>query len=161
EQFAVPEGLAAGREAGAAGWLLQQRIRRVRLQHTGLLVVGVAVDHAVRPAERAGGVHGIQGLVEPRVLPGRHLVHHLRGGRAKRGAWVGSFHGHATARPWRARWLTENVRPRRAGADATASTSKGPGERPIGWPSQAGGVNGVCLMWTVGRATCICTHWTA
>src|SRR2546421_9439793 len=56
KQFAVAEGLASRGEARAPGWLLEQRVRSERLKERGLLIVGVAVDHAVRPAEGSRGV---------------------------------------------------------------------------------------------------------
>src|SRR6202044_99432 len=76
QQFAVAERLAAGREAGPPGRLLEQRVRGVGLQGAGLLVVAVTVQHAVRAAERPGRVDRVQRGVDPRVLPRRHLVHH-------------------------------------------------------------------------------------
>src|SRR2546421_2111964 len=81
KQFAVTEGLASRGEASAPGRLLEQRVRGERLKYRGLLVVAVAVDHAVRPAERSRGVDRIQGGVDPRVLPRRHLVLHAGGHR--------------------------------------------------------------------------------
>src|SRR5207247_6439892 len=56
KQFAVAEGLASRGEAKAPGWLLEQRVRSERLKERGVLVVGNAVDHAVRPA---GGSRGV------------------------------------------------------------------------------------------------------
>src|SRR6266704_4626175 len=65
KQFAVAEGLASGGEARTPGWLLEQRVRGERVKERGLLVVAVAVDHAVRPAEGPRGVDRIQGGVDP------------------------------------------------------------------------------------------------
>ena len=48
EQLMVAEGLATRREAGPRGRLLQQRRGSEGLQQTGLLVVAIAEDHAVR-----------------------------------------------------------------------------------------------------------------
>ena len=92
EQLAVPERLAAAGEAGPPRLLLQQRVRGVRLQESGLLVVAVAVDHAVGAAERAGGVHGVERLVDTGVLARRHLVHHLGRGGGERGVAVVGVH---------------------------------------------------------------------
>src|SRR5690242_4458894 len=80
EQLAVTERLAATRETDPLRRRLQQRVRRVRLEQTGLLVVAVAVDDTVRPTERARGVHRVESLVDPWVLSRRHLVHHLARG---------------------------------------------------------------------------------
>src|SRR6185369_8914892 len=60
EQFAVAEGLAPGRQPGPAGRLLEQRVGGVGLQQPGLLVVAVAVDDAVRAAERARRVYRVE-----------------------------------------------------------------------------------------------------
>src|SRR5713101_8516142 len=60
KQFAVAEGLASRGEARAPGRLLEQRVRGERLKERGLLVVAVAVDHAVYPAEGSRGVDRIQ-----------------------------------------------------------------------------------------------------
>src|SRR2546423_9635036 len=81
KQFAVTEGLASRGEASAPGRLLEQRVRGERLKYRGLLVVAVAVDHAVRPAERSRGVDRIQGGVDPRALPRRPLGLHAGGHR--------------------------------------------------------------------------------
>src|SRR5713101_4264609 len=51
KQFVVTEGLACGGEANAFGRLLEQRVRGERLKERGLLIVAVAVDHAMCPAE--------------------------------------------------------------------------------------------------------------
>ncbi len=48
-----------------------------------MLVVAVAVDHAVHPAKRSRGVHRIQGGVDPWILPRRHLVLHAGGHRGQ------------------------------------------------------------------------------
>src|SRR5579864_1883528 len=74
KQFAVTEGLASRGEARAPGRLLEQRVRGERLKQRCLLIVGVAVYYAVHPAEGSRGVDRIQGSVDPRVLPRRHLV---------------------------------------------------------------------------------------
>src|ERR1700722_18944371 len=89
QQLAVAEPLAAGREAGPPGRLLEQRVCGVGLQGAGLLVVAVAVQHAVRAAERPGRVDRFQRGVDPRILPRRHLVHHRGGLLGQGGVLVG------------------------------------------------------------------------
>src|SRR5437660_10970379 len=51
KQFAVAKGLASRCEANAFGRLLEQRVRGERLKKRGLLVVAVAVDHAMCPTQ--------------------------------------------------------------------------------------------------------------
>src|SRR3546814_7284030 len=62
--------------------LLQQIVSSVSLQQSGLLVIAVAVNHAVRMTERAAGVHGIDRGVDARILARRHAglqaVRHVR-----------------------------------------------------------------------------------
>src|SRR6266566_5305463 len=74
KQFVVTEGLASRGEANAFGRLLEQRVRGERLKERGLLIVAVAVDHAMCATEGSRGVDRIQGSVDPWVLPWRHLV---------------------------------------------------------------------------------------
>src|SRR5689334_13346035 len=60
EQFPMAERLAGRGQPGSPGRLLEQGIGGVCLEQTGLLVVAVAVDDAVRASERTGGVDRIQ-----------------------------------------------------------------------------------------------------
>src|SRR5437762_7916181 len=81
QQFAVAECLASGCEACPPGRLLEQRVGGKRLKEAGLLIVAVAVDHAMHTTERAGAVNRIQRSIDARVLPWWHLVLHAGGDR--------------------------------------------------------------------------------
>src|SRR3546814_7031732 len=72
EQLAMPERLTGRRKTDTLRRRLQQIVRGVSLQQSGLLVIAVAVNHAVRMTERAAGVHGIDRGVDARILARRH-----------------------------------------------------------------------------------------
>src|SRR3546814_6133424 len=82
EQLAMPERLTGRRKTDALRRRLQQIVSSVSLQQSGLLVIAVAVNHAVRMTERAAGVHGIDRGVDARILARRHAglqaVRHVR-----------------------------------------------------------------------------------
>src|SRR5688572_14832157 len=73
EQLVVPEGLAGRGEADLLVATFEELGGGVGVEETGLLVVAVPVEHGVDPAQRPGGVHGVDRDVDPGVLPGRHL----------------------------------------------------------------------------------------
>src|SRR3546814_3992904 len=74
EQLAMPERLTGRRKTDTLRRRLQQIVRGVSLQQSGLLVIAVAVNHAVRMTERAAGVHGIDRGVDARILARRHEI---------------------------------------------------------------------------------------
>src|SRR5437868_12565081 len=68
----MPERLTGGGKANLLGSSLQQRECGVGLQHSGLLVIAIAVDHAMGATERSGCIDGVDRGIYARILAGRH-----------------------------------------------------------------------------------------
>src|SRR5882672_6788474 len=59
QQFPMPERLTGGGKANLPGSSLQQRECGVGLQHSGLLVIAIPVDHAMGATERSRCIDGV------------------------------------------------------------------------------------------------------
>src|SRR6266571_3980481 len=73
----MPERLTGGGKANLPGRSLQQRECGKGLQHSGLLVIAIPVDHAMRATERSRCIDGVDRGIDARILARRHGCLHV------------------------------------------------------------------------------------